>query len=317
MSVVDIRSGTSTGTNYEQLAEAMAGLWSEPETCGDMTMNRMELQVQNKILSILAGEYPLDGLPVYPTSAATLQSRLNDPTVTADRLYATIIQEPAVALEVIAHVNQGVAPSSRFAVSNLDQALDGANTETLRAHLLALLQRPVMPIKPVYYSLMGRTLWDHARECAWACARLAHEHQVNEADAEFLGLTHDVGKLVIFKLVCTAFRATGASISPRPATLQRLVQRYTNPLSQSVLQSCHAHHSMLEALKDQERTIDPAKMTPLGRNLFLGNILSEALAVMQRQHYPRNTVDRALRQLNLSLERVYEVFPAAPRPVAR
>jgi len=136
---------------------------------------------------------------------------------------------------------------------------------------------------------------------------------VDANDAAFIGLTHDVGKLVIFKLLCVAFRATGSSVSPRAAVVAQIVRQYAFKLSRFVAEYWHFPQVYVQALEDQASASAAGEMSSLGRTLYYGNLLAEAYAVLQKYRYSGPDLEQALQQLGMSLSRVYDIFPAAPR----
>jgi hypothetical protein len=232
-----------------------------------------------------------------------------------ERIEPMVAQDPALAAEIIKLANDGFLKGSLKPVTRLVQGLGVLESERLRTILLKALLRPSIPIKPIFYHLVGRPLWDHARDCAMACKTLAPNHLTDADDGYLLGLIHDAGKLMIFKLLCSAFRATSATVSPRAGIVARMVHRYANELSHCLAQHWNFPASFLDATEEQG-AIAPARMSPLGRTLFQGNLVAEAYVVMQKHRFSRSTLDEALRRFDLSLELVYSIFPAAPRPRA-
>ncbi|MGQ0591105.1 MAG: HDOD domain-containing protein [Gammaproteobacteria bacterium] len=316
MNAVSVNSIAPGASNYDLLADALNGLYIDGDDGDDMTLNRLEISLQQKVKAVIDGEYPLDSLPIFPTTASALLPRLNDSEVSLERIEPMVAQDPALAAEVIKLVNDGFLKRSLKPVTSLEQALGVLEIEQLRTILLKALLRPSIPIKPIFYNLVGRPLWDHARDCATACKTLARNHQIGADDGYLLGLVHDAGKLVIFKLLCSAFRATSATVSPRAGIVARMVQRYANELSHCLAQHWNFPASFLDAIEEQGSAA-PARMSPLGRTLFQGNLVAEAYVVMQKHRFSRSTLDEALRRFDLSLDLVYSIFPAAPRPAAR
>ncbi len=302
-----------TATNYEELAEAVNGLFTESDSEADQALNRVEHYLQQKVRSVLDGEYPLDSLPLMPATVSALLPKLNEAPFTVDRVYPFAMQDPAVAAEIIRFANEGSRKGSAKPISNPNQALEELAPDTLRSVLTKVMLRPTIPIKPIFVQLIGKPLWDHARDCAQACAELAYENQVDANDAAFIGLTHDVGKLVIFKLLCVAFRATGSSVSPRAAVVNQIVRQYAFKLSRFVAEYWNFPQVYVQALEDQASASAADEMSSLGRTLYYGNLLAEAYAVLQKYRYSGPDLEQALQQLGMSLSRVYDIFPATPR----
>lgn len=316
MNPVNVNRVARGASNYDLLADALNGLYMDGDDNDDMTLNRLEISLQQKVKAVIDGEYPLDSLPIFPTTASALMPRLNDSEVSLERIEPMIAQDPALAAEIIKLANDGSLKGSLKPVTSLVQGLGVLEIERLRTILLKALLRPSIPIKPIFYHLVGRPLWDHARDCATACKTLAPNHLTDADDGYLLGLIHDAGKLMIFKLLCSAFRATSATVSPRAGIVARMVHRYANELSHCLAQHWNFPASFLDAIEEQG-AIAPARMSPLGRTLFQGNLVAEAYVVMQKHRFSRSTLDEALRRFDLSLELVYSIFPAAPRPAAR
>ncbi len=307
---------TPAASNYDLLTDALNGLYVGGDDIDDMTLNRLEISLQQKVRAVIDGEYPLDSLPIYPTTASALLQRLNEAELSLERIEPLIAQDPALAAEVMKIANDGFLKRALKPITSLELALGSLDLEPLRTLLLKALLRPSIPIKPIFYNLVGRPLWDHARDCAIACRALARYHQVDAAEAYLLGLVHDAGKLMIFKLLCSAFRAMSATVSPRAGIVARMVQRYANELSHCLAQHWNFPASLLDAIEDQGSAAAP-RMTPLGRALFQGNLVAEAFIVMQKHQFSRSAIDEALQKFDLSLDLVYSIFPAAPRPAAR
>ncbi|MGH8510574.1 MAG: hypothetical protein ACREU8_04115, partial [Gammaproteobacteria bacterium] len=94
-----------TATNYEELAEAVNGLFTESDCDTDQILNCVEHYLQQKVRSVLDGEYPLDSLPLMPATVSALLPKLNEAPFTVDRVYPFAMQDPAVAAEIIRFAN--------------------------------------------------------------------------------------------------------------------------------------------------------------------------------------------------------------------
>jgi HD-like signal output (HDOD) protein len=302
-----------TTINYEELADAIIGIAAGAGTDVDFKPNSLELNLEEKLCTVLSGEYPLDGLPIFPATANALIPRLNDAQLSKERIHPFLVQDPTIAAEIIRFANDSFLRPSVTPVSNVEQAVHGMELESLRSLLLKVLLRPSIPIKPIYFNLLGKPLWEHARDCSDACRKLAYEHQVTEADAALVGLVHDLGKLVIFKLLCSTFRINAVRISVRAPIVARIVQQYGLRLSRFVAEQWHFSPACVTALHEQEHEPDPTQMTALGRNLYFGHLVAEANLVLQKHMFQVPVIETALQQFGLSLNRVYDIFPATPR----
>jgi hypothetical protein len=78
MNPVNVNSVARGASNYDLLADALNGLYMGGDDNDDMTLNRLEISLQQKVKAVIDGEYPLDSLPIFPTTASALMPRLND-----------------------------------------------------------------------------------------------------------------------------------------------------------------------------------------------------------------------------------------------
>lgn len=307
----------ATQASYERLADAFGGVLFETDEAVGQELSRLEGQLQQQVLNLLAGKLPLSSLPILPTTSNALLARVNSADVVVEQLQTYINEDPSIAIDVMKLANNTYRRKAPKPFINIHEAVLSLELNELKSMLLTVLMQPTIQIKPIYFKLFGRQLWEHARDCAQACAQLSAEHHVDYFDAHLMGLVHDVGKIVMFKLLCGAFRSTGSAVSPGADVLGNLLKEYANKLSQLVLRNWSFPQVYLDALKDQERSGDPKHMSPLGRTLYFGNLLAEAHLILQRHRFPRESMEKVLEQFGLSLALVYAVFPSAPRPQLR
>jgi hypothetical protein len=107
MNAVSANNVGPGASNYDLLADALNGLYIDGDDSNDITLNRLEISLQQKVKAVIDGEYPLDSLPIFPTTASALLPRLYDSEVSLERIEPMVAQDPALAAEVIKLANDG------------------------------------------------------------------------------------------------------------------------------------------------------------------------------------------------------------------
>lgn len=156
------------------------------------------------LLDIINAELASDDLrlPVYPAVATRVQQLAARPSTGADALEAVLVQDPALASQILR-----VANSAFYAGLNPVDTIKLAVLRLGFAHVvnLAVLcsQRGQFTSPhPQVQALMSR-LWQHSVGCALGARWLAHRcgYRARADEAFMAGLFHDIGKLLILKVV--------------------------------------------------------------------------------------------------------------------
>lgn len=59
MNAVSVNHLAQGPSNYDLLADALNGLYIDGDDSDDMTLNRLEISLQQKVKAVIDGEYPL------------------------------------------------------------------------------------------------------------------------------------------------------------------------------------------------------------------------------------------------------------------
>lgn len=141
-------------------------------------------------------------LPVFPPLALELQSMLSQENVNINQVAAKIIEDPAVASQLLR-----VANSAFFAglskVSTIKEAILRLGYRQVTSLIMLVTQQQQYRSPDKFLNHYVGPLWRHAASCAmgtkWLAERLGYRVMVQEA---FLaGLLHDIGKLFLLKVL--------------------------------------------------------------------------------------------------------------------
>ena len=273
--------------------------------------NPLEERIEEQIRRTIEGGSAVEVLPKLPATTAAILGRLNDPEVTADEVVKLINADPGLATDVLKMANSAYFRRGDQEVTHIKQALLNVGFNNLRTILLDVLMKPLLSIKPVYFKLFGTLLWEHSQQCATACGAIAKRQRLEIYEAHLLGLIHDLGKLIVFKLLVEGFQSVDPDIKPRPYVFVKLVQYGARALSIQAAQEWRLPKLYRDALTEYALVEEPRELSPLPRALFIGNLLSEAKLILDRGLYPPERVEIMLRRYNLSTATVEALYGKA------
>jgi HD-like signal output (HDOD) protein len=137
-------------------------------------------------------------IPMLPSHVNEMVRLAFDPEVPVRRIAALVKNDPVLAMQVIRMANSA-ASASAMRITDLDQAVVRLGTQAVRNVVIAgCLSAQLADAK--IYGKQGREVVDHCIGTAFLASALGERH--GRSSEFFLGgLLHDVGKLLVLKLV--------------------------------------------------------------------------------------------------------------------
>jgi HD-like signal output (HDOD) protein len=139
-----------------------------------------------------------------PVLQIKLLQLLENPEVEFRELANLIGQDPALATRVLSIVNSPMY-LTRSKADDLFSAIKQLGVNGISNIASSVLMEKVRPHKPIYYKMFGRQIWEHSLHCAYLCRGFCKEQGEDEFAGYFLGLIHDVGKIIVFNCLNDAF----------------------------------------------------------------------------------------------------------------
>lgn len=185
------------------------------------------MSVQTRSLLDVIGEELARGdlqLPVYPGIATRVQALAATGTATADQFERLLAHDPAIASHVLRVANSafyaGLSPVSTIRAAVMRLGLD----QLVSIAVLCAQQGQFTARDPQVQGLM-RQLWQHSVAVAfgarWLADRLGYRSQASECF--MAGLFHDIGKLLILKVLDDLRRRGEWPAAMPPSLLQELL----------------------------------------------------------------------------------------------
>jgi hypothetical protein len=98
---------------------------------------------------------------------------------------------------------------------------------------------------------------------------------LNEFRAYLNGLIHDVGKLIIFKLLITQLEQSPPDAYPSKAFFSNIIDRYSHQLTLAALKTWELDPAWIKPILTYRSNLPPDKMDIESRALYISNHCSE------------------------------------------
>jgi len=171
----------------------------------DINLSAIEEQAIVNVREILNDPKNLSSyISPLPVIQIKLLQLLENPEVEFKELAKLINQDPALATRVLSIVNSPMY-LSRVRATNLLAAIKHLGVSGISSIASSVLMEKVRPHKPIYYRMFGRQIWEHSLHTAFLCRGFCKEQEEDEFSGHFLGLIHDVGKIIVFNCLNDAF----------------------------------------------------------------------------------------------------------------
>ena len=168
-----------------------------PESCTEFS--QLETKIIKRINATLSSRELLSSdLQPLPSLQLELLNLLGNDKVHYRQVADLIQKDPALTLKVLKVVDSA-KNSSGFEISNLSTAVARLGVNGIANIASAIMMKSINPPKPIYYKLYGKQIWSHSLQSAFLCKEFSKSLGEEEFLGHFLGLIHDVGKILIFE----------------------------------------------------------------------------------------------------------------------
>ncbi|GAB4223561.1 MAG: hypothetical protein Kow0062_23980 [Acidobacteriota bacterium] len=242
-------------------------------------------------------------LPVLPQSASRLMALTRDPKAKIGDYVRVIEPDPSLVRAIV-----DVANSSFFSalqdVSSVDRAIVRIGLlEVERIALIHTLRTRLFRIAG--FEAMLDALVRHNVEAAAAAHALATTCRASAADAFLAGLFHDVGKLVVLTIVGDVQRKLSWS-APEPLVHSAFAAFHV-PVGDLACRHWKFPAEICAAVRTHHDAAR-ATETPLGRAVYLGNVIAHELEAEDDGTAERVLADPVAEGLGLDARRLEELL---------
>ena len=153
-------------------------------------------------------------LPVFPAVAVELQNLINKRNFTLNEFATIVSKDQALASQILKLANSAFYAGFRKVHTIKDAVMRFGINQTLNC-VITMGQRDCYASKNVLIDGTMKTLWQHALVCAlgtkWVLEKIGCQSLADEG--YLAGLLHDIGKLVLLKVVEKLIDKEGATFS--------------------------------------------------------------------------------------------------------
>ncbi|GAA6204972.1 HDOD domain-containing protein [Thalassotalea sp. SU-HH00458] len=268
------------------------------------TMSALEQNTLNRIVNVLNNPQQLkQHIPALPAMLIKLLDALKDPHADFDTFVDIIEVDPSFAAEVLKVANTAKYNRTDKAIIYLSKATSLLGISGLMNIASTLLLAEVIPCNPLYYQLYGRLIWVHSVQCATLCEMLAKAEKHNTADAYFIGLIHDLGRIIIFNCISENMEKTFASLTPCTREYKALMSEMSMDMTYFIAKQWQLPPIYIEALKQQREN----NRNALSDILFKANRLSEHYLLFHKKAVKEDEYQAVQQELGIS-DKIFEAF---------
>lgn len=262
----------------------------------DIEINSIEEKALTNVRNILNDPQKLSKqIPPLPIILLQLIDTLKDPNADFMAIAAVIEKDPALAIEVLKVANSSLYYRGNGKISSLRNAVSLLGVAGVTSIATTILLEKIRPAKPIYYKMFGRQIWIHSVQCACLCKILASADNHDQFDAYFLGLIHDIGKIIIFNCLCDALSTEFPDSTPGSRAYKELMSEMSADISFFIAQEWQLPSMYSQALQNQ-RTIDNSTLAKL---LYKGNLLSEVYLLYKKKAVNELLIEKLLDKLSI------------------
>ena len=220
---------------------------------------------------------------------------------TAEQLAALITQDPVLAADVIKLVNSAGYQLGTQEVTSLQEAVVRLGGSPIKSIVLTIVMQNITEIKPIYFKLFGKHLWQHSLTTALWAKKLAKSSGEDPDLAYFLGLIHDVGKIALFKLIVDEMNIGDPQFRPSSKLFRRMMTKHSLRLSALIAQSWLLPGPVVKALYEQSQSSPVLQHTGPGKLLVQANLYSEIHLLLAQGYISQQQATEFCREHQLDI----------------
>lgn len=148
--------------------------------------------------------------------------------------------------------------------------------------------------KSIYFKAFGEKIWAHCQETAEAGRLIAKYKGVCSETAYLIGLIHDIGKIIVFRLMIEAFKFVHPDVEPKSIIFKRLLTEKSVYLSVKIAEVWQLPTVVVNALYDLSEEHIHEASTGQGEVLCQANKANELMLLLKSEMMDINDVLQGL-----------------------
>jgi HD-like signal output (HDOD) protein len=237
-----------------------------------------------KILESIANDLSGDEINFPTFLDITLQVRavLKSPNFSMEKLARLLSVEPLMSTQIVRMANSVALNPAGRAIADVKTAIIRVGTETVRTVSFSVAMKQMLHGKEMLaYKDLPKRLWEHSAYTAALCRALAkrlRKSGINEDEAMFAGLVHDIGAFYLL------FRASGfPELADNEEDLHTLLIGWHDSIGASLLSAMGQSEAILTAVQEHEQDRQIKAVENLSDLLYVGNRLANLISPWHSQ----------------------------------
>ena len=158
--------------------------------------------------------------PVMPQIVRELQTLIKQPKSTPEELAQVIERDPTISLRLISIANSPVY-RGMTKIHSVKASIPRLGLKETLNVVVAIANKNLYETRRTKFKILMDKLWVHALACAYGSKLIAQALNLDDVEKYFLmGLTHDIGKILLLKEFTEASMGPSLSIDTIGANLQ-------------------------------------------------------------------------------------------------
>lgn len=256
----------------------------------------------------------LDCLPKLPHSVNKLMALLDADDFNLNAFCAVVEKDPAIAAQLISVANSAQYNPGGDDITDIKRAFSLLGSQGVKQHVLMSVVKGVSTISNAYFKAFGEKIWVHSEDTAQLCRNLARLRGLDGDTAFLIGLIHDMGKIVIFRLIVDAFRRSSPDEKLGSSVVKHLLQQKSMQLSVLVATNWQMPKVVVTAIRDLSMSERQSSFSPLGEILINANFVSEWRLVLKAGLSTEQAFERAIMRMELADDVLGHIAAMEPLP---
>jgi len=239
-------------------------------------------------------------LPKLPHSVSKLMALLDSDDFDLKAFCAVVEKDPTIAAQLISVANSAQYNPGGEDITDIKRAFTLLGSQGVKQHVLLSFVKNVSTISHVYFKAFGEKIWIHSEDTAQLCRDLAGLRGLDGDTAFLIGLVHDIGKIMIFKLMVDAIRRSNPDEKLGSSVVKHLLHQKSMQLSVLVVSHWQMPEVVVTAIRDLARAERQSSYSALGEVLINANFISEWRLVVDAGLASEQDFERAKTRMRLA-----------------
>jgi HD-like signal output (HDOD) protein len=252
--------------------------------------------------------------PRRPQLLPQLMRTIHDPDASGREIAAIIGQDPALAGNLLRIASSAYYRVQSQPVESIERAVAMVGTDGIRRIIAAALVQPVISGGGVF-GRFPTIIWEHTLAAAAAAADHAKLVERDDAfAAQLVALLQGLGSIIVVQVVRDQYAARPGLV-PDAGIAGALLDRWAVSTARRIAESWDLSDRIGMALADQQRDVDAAELSPLGRSLRFGRQAGAVSMLCRHGRMDDAEASRVMGSLDSNADAVENIWRRLrPRP---